>query len=181
MTREEPATYPCAAADDPAALLTRCDPALARVRDRLLAAGGTAVVLAPDPPAAVRRLLAAGRFFAGQGTVRIPLAPDRAGANVATLHRLVPDLPVAAGYALAADGRWRRHAWGLLGAEVVETTPAAPVLYFGYPLSPEETATVCWASPAPRPAARLVGLPSALHVERVRRTLLFGETLLSKR
>jgi hypothetical protein len=61
--------------DELAALLIRCDPALGKVRARLLAAGGLGVVLEPDTSSFVCRLNAAGRLFSGEGAAGNPGPP----------------------------------------------------------------------------------------------------------
>lgn len=95
------------------ALRVRCDPVLGKIHDRLLAIGGTAVVLGADAPPAVRRLNRDGRIFAGDGAVIIPLDPRASATNVARLCQLFPGgIEAATGYALDWDGCWRSHAWG---------------------------------------------------------------------
>ncbi|HQN91177.1 MAG TPA: hypothetical protein PK336_02780 [Methanoculleus sp.] len=160
--------------DELAALLIRCDPALGKVRARLLAAGGLGVVLEPDTSSFVCRLNAAGRLFSGEGAARIPV-PMTAPA----LYRLCPgEFQIVAGYALSADGLWRRHLWGLRDAEVIETGPVRD-RYFGCVLDPAEADRLCQLAPdtlftVPLPDS----IPAALHVERVHRALILGENVL---
>jgi hypothetical protein len=164
------------------ALRVRCDPVLGKIHDRLLAIGGTAVVLGADAPPAVRRLNRDGRIFAGDGAVIIPLDPRASATNVARLCQLFPGgIEAATGYALDRDGCWRSHAWGVLdGVTVVETT-ARRDRYFGYLLSPAETARFCWPEPAPTVAPPLpASLAAATQAGRVRRMLEDQEHFLKK-
>jgi hypothetical protein len=163
-------------------LRVRCDPVLGKVRDRLLAIGGTAVVLETASPSAVRRLHTAGQLYAGDGAVTIPLDSQSSSSNLARLHLLCPDsVQVAIGYARGRDGCWRPHVWGVLdGVTVIETAPRRD-WYFGYLLDPDETARFCWwegfrGDPRPDPAS----IPAAVYTGRVRWALEYGEQLLKK-
>jgi hypothetical protein len=165
------------------ALRVRCDPVLGKVRDRLLAIGGTDVVLGTAAPSAVRRLYAAGRLFARAGAVTIPLDSRASATNVARLYALCPgDLDAVSGYALGRDGCWRPHAWALLDETTVIETTSRRDGYFGYLLDPAEAARFCWQEPAPPDAPPLPdNLPATIYAGRVRRTLEYGEQLLKMR
>ncbi len=158
----------------------RCDPVLGKVRDRLLAIGGTTVVLATAPPSAVRRLHTAGHLYAGDGAVILPLDSQSSSSKIAQLHLLCPDdLQVATGYARGPDGCWRPHVWGVLDGVTVIETATRRDWYFGYLLDPDETAKFCWREgprgyPRPDPA-RLTG---AVYSGRVRWALERGEQIL---
>ena len=161
-------------------LRVRCDPMLGKVRDRLLAIGGTAVVLGAVPPSAVRRLHTAGHLYAGDGAVILPLDTQSSSSKIAQLHLLCPDdLQVAIGYARDPDGCWRPHVWGVLDGVTVIETATRRDWYFGYLLDPEEAGGFCWWEgfrefPRPDPA-RLMG---TVYSGRVRWALECGEQIL---
>lgn len=159
--------------------LCRCDPVWQKVMARMLAAGGTEIFLEPEGPLAVRALLREGRFFAGESAVPWAMVPNRAHHNAAGLCRAFPrDIRVGIGYALGKDGCWRRHSWGIYGATILETTDLK-IWYFGRILDGPETKTFCDREHQPE---ECVPLPLSLslheYVERVRRALVTGDTLL---
>lgn len=151
------------------AIPVRCNPVVAHLRARLLAAGGTDVIFETETLRTAASLLSRGRFFAGEAVVQIPMEE---------IIRLdPPGLQLVTGYALHRDGQWWRHSWGLLDAEVVSIGPGYP-LYYGADL-PDDVTDLFWRRIPGQPAPTDT-ITSALHVERVRRTLKLGEMCLQK-
>ena len=100
-----------------------------RLRRRLLAIGGSDVVVSPDTylPDVVDH----GRMFADAGMRIVRGLPNQCHYNAARLWLAGRCSNIATGYYLCLDGRWWQHSWGMTRAGVILDTHSGGSLYFG--------------------------------------------------
>lgn len=116
-------------------------PALNNLYGRLLEVGGKAVAARYEEDA--EKLLERGVEMSPKGLRMMVGDRSACHANAARLHETNPkQVKIVTGYALSSDQVWRQHTWGLWGKRVVETTEKRTA-YFGFVLTPEETANFC--------------------------------------
>lgn len=118
-----------------------------RLLDRLLDIGGHRLVIPLVPDLDLPALLGPhARSFSGRRARLVPGRPRECHANTAELWR-AGIAQITTGYALAADGLWRQHSWGLeaLSARVVETTVLCE-RYFGVALAGQGAADFAQAN-----------------------------------
>lgn len=119
----------------------RAQPILNYLYGRLLEVGGKAVAAQFEIDA--ERILDRGVEMSPRGLKMMVGGKSACHANTARLHEANPEqIQIVTGYAMSSDQVWRQHTWGLLGKKVVETTEKR-VKYFGFILTPEETANFC--------------------------------------
>ena len=115
-------------------------PALRRLREKLLRLGGVALVAPPARDPDLDAVLAAGVAFEATNVKHVPGLDSQCHANVSRLWAEKSErLQIVTGYALSDDGLWRCHTWGLETDRVVETTEMR-LLYFGVTLTTEGAA-----------------------------------------
>jgi len=90
--------------------LAKSTPELAGLWARLAAVGGRAIVGEPEPWLDVLRARGVVMVRTGARIIK-RTAPDRYISAVETWSDFFPEMPLVVGYALDADGVWRRRAW----------------------------------------------------------------------
>lgn len=130
-------------------------PPYKELRERLLALGGAEVVVFPDAESNpgfqvkaqvdVLRVLSRGRKWVGTADMLRYRRKPYSHVNAADLFA-DQKAEIVTGWSLKDDGLWREHSWGLTLGEspqVIETSSAPSLLFFGYLLSFVEA--VCFA------------------------------------
>jgi hypothetical protein len=115
--------------------------AIASVRTKLLAIGGSRMSWQPNPH--IDRIAREGRLMSLPTTLK-KMQPNNCGENTLELWRnRTPGsrlIAVGTGYALSADDVWRPHCWILsktkTGTSIIETTVIFR-RYYGFGLEPE--------------------------------------------
>jgi len=112
---------------------------------RLLAHGGSRVVMQSEMPSDLAKLLEEGRLFDGTGSRLIRGAQSRCHTNSAIRYLQFchgqtgySTCEIVSGYGLSRDGLWRQHTWLWADERLVETT-VRRILYYGAVLSPVES------------------------------------------
>jgi hypothetical protein len=122
----------------------------------LLGVGGEGVFspfFDPDLEAVVDR----GRAFPLEGLHTRVMQANRCHHNVARLwYRTRGRVKVATGYALADNGYWYQHSWGVDGGHVIETTPTRRAGYFGVEQTFEESAGFVTTAMSPDLLGRII-------------------------
>jgi hypothetical protein len=128
--------------------ISRQQPEILALREKLLGIGGAEIVALPltmgiDPFVPLLEIW--GQVMEGPVTYR-RMEPSECHVNVARLwgerkkwSRLIG---VGTGYALSDDGLWRGHSWGLTKRGIIETT-VSRVKYFGLPFIGEGADLFC--------------------------------------
>jgi len=116
------------------------------LKKRLLSLGGVAVNAGLDTPEEIKRLLSAGKLWNQPVLFEKGYSPGRCHANIADmyLHKRRVGLKIVTGYALADEGVWYEHSWGIEDGKLVETTGNRYSMYFGYRLTKKEADDFCF-------------------------------------
>lgn len=104
---------------------------------RQIGGDGTILFHVNDEPD-LEILLSRGEHVSRQGRTRLRGARCQCHRNVSTLYAAGKITHIMTGYALAQDGAWRQHTWGVKKNAIVETTNDY-LAYFGVRLSPAES------------------------------------------
>lgn len=116
-------------------------PALNYLYGRLLEVGGKAVAAQYEMDA--EKILERGVEMSPKGLKMMVGDRSACHANTSRLYETNPkQVQIVTGYAMSSDQVWRQHTWGLWGNKVVETTEKR-IKYFGFVLTPQETADFC--------------------------------------
>jgi hypothetical protein len=120
-----------------------------RLENLLLKIGGNRVLSqGPDPQLA--ELLKRGRSFPLEGLRRQVEEEHRCHSNTSRLwYESHGGIKIATGYALAEEGFWHQHTWGLDDGRVVETTSPRRERYFGVELTLAESVRFAMSNRGP--------------------------------
>lgn len=111
-------------------------------------ASESAVVVPREDPQ-IDAIIKRGKFFPTKGSMRFKGFANQCHANTAALFNASKIDAIVTGYALADDGGWRSHTWGLIGKTLIETTPAKYGKYFGVQLNAKEAKAFAADNPLP--------------------------------
>ena len=118
-----------------------------RLRQKLLAIGGSDVVVTPDTH--LPDVVAHGQTFE-EARVRIVRGlPNQCHYNAARLWLAGRCASIGTGYYLCFDGRWLQHSWGMTRAGVILDTHSGGRLYFGIVL--DDLSSLAFAESACQP------------------------------
>jgi len=118
-----------------------------RLRQKLLAIGGSDVVVTPDTY--LPDVVARGQTFE-EARVRIVRGlPNQCHNNAARLWLAGRCSNIGTGYYLCFDGRWLQHSWGMTRAGVILDTHSGGRQYFGIVL--DDLSSLAFAESACRP------------------------------
>jgi hypothetical protein len=104
------------------------------LKNKLLAVGGQAVVIAGSTPEGCIELVAKGEFTSGEKTKMWKMADRRCHQNVEYIITRWPHFKGFTGFALSEDGVWRFHSWAFdPRTDCIRETTEPRLMYFGIP------------------------------------------------
>lgn len=116
------------------------------LKEKLLSLGGNQVKLGLDTEEEKQRMLNDGKIF-NLPIEKLRGQPNQCHRNVAERYENSKKhgFKIVSGYALAEDGVWYSHSWGLSkgGTIILETTQKFQK-YFGYILNESESEEFCF-------------------------------------
>jgi hypothetical protein len=98
---------------------------------------GDSAVVIPQKDPDIHKIITRGTEFPLSGRKLWRGAGSQCHFNISSLYMDGRIEFICTGYALAKDGGWRSHTWGLLDHRVVETTNRY-LAYFGFVMSKRE-------------------------------------------
>lgn len=96
-------------------------------------------VVVPRQDDQINEIVTRGRFIPVKGKTKRIKESNQCHANTAAMYQSGTVDNICTGYALAPDGGWRSHTWGIKNAHIVETTYGMYVKYFGVLLNVKES------------------------------------------
>ena len=101
-------------------------------------APSSAVVIPKHGDPDIARVVTRGKPLSTVGLRKTAGHSNQCHANSALLYKTKRLDAICTGYALAPDGGWRSHTWGIKDKHLVETTQGGYTMYFGVVLTKAE-------------------------------------------